>query len=210
MYMGPEMMQYLQQLHEYLHVQSKNMEAMKKLIEKLNRDIDELKERQAPPPVIKNEYKFDLLKVERLEGTLNIGLNPKGADGGMGEYAINPSTQDTPAPDRSDSPAFARVQKEIHDYLSHDAYGVLERIEEEAGYPLDDTYRTFIMDDIKKQIDSRIRYYLNQAQAEGWEPEQMDALCERTIQKVKRDIERTCETFVKNLPRGVNDTGHDL
>lgn len=209
MYMGPELMQYFQQLHEYLHVQSKNMEAMKKLIEKLNTDMAELKEKQTPPPVIKNEYKFDLLKVERLEGTLNIGLNPNGADGGMGEYSINQSTAHRPAQD-GDSPAFARIQREIYDYLNHDAYGVLERIEQDVGYPLDHSYRAFIVDDIKKQIDPRIRYYLEQAQAEGWEPEQMDALCDRTIQKVKRDIERTCETFVRNLPRGGNENGHDL
>ncbi|MDF2680002.1 MAG: spore gernimation protein [Brevibacillus sp.] len=205
MYMGPEMMQYFQQLHEYLQVQNKHMEAMKKLIEKLNQDIDEMKEKQVPP-VIKNEYKFDLLKVERLEGTLNIGLNPKGVDAGMGEYSINQTTEDKPPPRRTDSPAFGRVQKDIYDYLNHDAYQVLERIEEEAGYPLDDTYRAFIMDDIKKQIDSRIRHYLNQTETEDWEPEQIDALCQRTIQKVKRDIERTCETFVKNLPRGVDET----
>lgn len=209
MYMGPELMQYFQQLHEYLHAQNKNMEAMKKLIEKLNKDIDELKEKQVQP-VIKNEYKFDLLKVERLEGTLNIGLNPKGADAGMGEYSINQSTDDKPPPDRSDSPAFGRVQREIYDYLNHDAYGALERIEEEVGYPLDDNYRTFIMDDIKKQIDPRIHYYLKQAESEGWEPEHIDALCQVTIQKVKRDIDRTCETFVRNLPRGVNENGHDL
>ncbi|MFD2371099.1 spore germination protein GerPC [Brevibacillus sp. GCM10020057] len=209
MYMGPEMMQYFQQLHKYLHAQSKNMETLKKLIEKLNNDMAELKEKQAPPPVIKNEYKFDLLKVERLEGTLNIGLNPNGTDGSVGEYSINQASGQRPAQD-SDSPAFARVQKEIYDYLNHDAYSMLERIEQEFGHALDDNYRTFIVDDIKKQIDSRIRYYLNQAQAEGWEPEQIDALCDRTIQKVKRDIERTCETFVRNLPRGGIENGHDL
>ena len=209
MYMGPQMMQYFTQLHEYLHAQSRNMEEMRKLIEKLNQDIDELKEKQVPP-VIKNEYKFDLLKVERLEGTLNIGLNPNGADAGMGEYSINQTTESEPPADQADSPAFGRVQKEIYDYLDHEAYRALERIEEEAGYPLDEHYRAFIIDDIKKQIDARIRYYLTQSDTRHWEPEQINALCQKTIQKVKRDIERTCETFVKNLPRGVSGTGHDL
>ncbi|WP_238933379.1 hypothetical protein [Brevibacillus choshinensis] len=50
MYMGPEMMQYFQQLHEYLHMQNKNMEAMRQLIEKLNKDIDELKDKHVPRP----------------------------------------------------------------------------------------------------------------------------------------------------------------
>lgn len=206
MYMSPEMMQYLHQLHEYLHVQNQHMEAMRTLIEKLKQDVDELKEKQAPPPVIKHEYKFDLLKVERLEGTLNIGLNPNGAEGGMGEVSVPPRTEGgiQPSSRNGDTPAFSRVQKEIHDFLGHEAYDVLKRIEEAEDYPLDDTYRAFIIDDIKRQIDPRIRHYLNQSQAEDWEPEQLDALCHNTVEKVKRDIERTCETFVKNLPRGVD------
>ncbi|MGG1661655.1 spore germination protein GerPC [Brevibacillus sp. NRS-1366] len=204
MYMSPEMMQYFQQLHDYMHVQNKKIESMKQMIEQLQQDVNELKEKQVPS-VIKNEYKFDLLKVERLEGTLNIGLNPKGSDSSIGDFAIN-QQMDVPADPKRTSPAFERVQKEINDYLDRDAYGVLERIEEECGYPLDDAYRGFIMDDIKRQIDQRIRHYLGQMDTTGWEPEQIDAWEQKTVQKVKRDIEKTCETFLKNLPRERGDS----
>lgn len=204
MYMGPEMMQYFQQLHDYLKVQNQKIEAMKQMIEQMQEDINELKEKQVPS-VIKNEYKFDLLKVERLEGTLNIGLNPKSTDSAIGDLAIN-QTMDVPTGPKKKSPSFDRVQKEINAYLNHDAYQVLARIEEECGYPLDDAYRGFIMDDIKKQIDQRIRHYLNQMDTTEWEPEQIEAWEQKTIQKVKRDIERTCETFVQNLPRERNDS----
>lgn len=106
---------------------------------------------------------------------------------------------------KKNSPLFDRVQKEIYRYLESDAYHVLERIEEECGYPLNDDYRAFILDDIKKQIDQRIRYYVNQLPADDLEPEQIDALVPKIVQKVKRDIEKTCESFVKNLPREVNE-----
>lgn len=204
MYMGPEMMRYFQQMHDYLQTQNKKMEIMKQMIEQLHQDVNELKEKQVPT-VIKNEYKFDLLKVERLEGTMNIGLNPKNADAGMGEMSINQTT-DSLAVDQRPSASFDRVQKEIYRFLAHDAYQVLQRIEEECGYPLDDPYRSFIVDDIKKQIDQRIHHYLNQMDTSELEPEQLDAWEQKTIQKVKRDIERTCESFVKNLPREVADS----
>ncbi|GED70654.1 germination protein PC [Brevibacillus reuszeri] len=204
MYMSPELMQYFQQLHDYLQVQNKKMESMKQMLEQLQQDVNELKEKQVPS-VIKNEYKFDLLKVERLEGTLNIGLNPKSSDSSIGDFAINQS-MDVPSPPHSASDSFERVQREINRYLDHDAYRVLERIEDECGYPLDDAYRGFIMDDIRKQIDHRIRYYLNQFDTSQWEPEQIEAWEQKTVQKVKRDIERTCETFIQNLPRERNDS----
>ena len=174
MYIGSEVMQYLQQLHDYIQTQNKKIEKMKQMIEELQQDIKDLKEKQVPS-VIKNEYKFDLLKVERLEGTLNIGLNPKGNDSGIGELSIN-QTMNVPSDEQKNSPLFDRVQKEIYRYLESDAYHVLERIEEECGYPLNDDYRAFILDDIKKQIDQRIRYYVNQLPADDLEPEQLDAL----------------------------------
>ncbi|MGZ0049959.1 spore germination protein GerPC [Brevibacillus gelatini] len=202
MYMGPEMMQYLQQLHDYIQTQNKKMEKMKQMIEELQQDVKDLKEKQVPS-VIKNEYKFDLLKVERLEGTLNIGLNPKSNDSGIGEFSINQS-MDVPNGQKN-TPLFERVQKEIYRYLKADAYQVLQRIEEECGFPLNDDYRDFILEDIKKQIDQRIRHYVNQLQTDEWEPEQLDVWAEKIVQKVKRDIEKTCESFIKNLPREVNE-----
>ncbi|KMZ40203.1 spore gernimation protein [Brevibacillus sp. HB1.3] len=203
MYMDPEMMKYLQQLHDYIQLQNNKIENLKQMIEQLQQDVNDLKEKQIPS-VIKNEYKFDLLKVERLEGTLNIGLNPKGNDAGIGDFSINQS-MDIPNPHQSNTPLFARVQKEIYQYLESDAYLVLERIETECNYPLDNNYRAFILDDIKKQIDQRIKYYLSELSTDELEPEQLDVFVQNTVQKVKRDIDKTCETFLKNLPREVNE-----
>ncbi|MFF0825595.1 spore germination protein GerPC [Brevibacillus sp. NPDC003359] len=203
MYMDPEMMQYFQQLHDYIQLQNKEIEKMQQMLEQLQQDVNDLKEKQIPS-VIKNEYKFDLLKVERLEGTLNIGLNPKGNDAGIGDFSINQS-MDIPNPHQSNAPLFDRVQKEIYQYLETDAYRVLEKIETECNYPLDDNYRAFILDDIKKQIDQRIKYYLGELPTDELEPEQLDVFVQKTAQKVKRDINKTCETFVKNLPREVNE-----
>ncbi|MBW5469904.1 spore gernimation protein [Brevibacillus formosus] len=203
MYMGHEMMQYIQQLHDYIQSQNKKIEHMRQMLEQLQQDVNDLKEKQIPS-VIKNEYKFDLLKVERLEGTLNIGLNPKGNDSGIGDFSINQS-MDIPDPTQTSAPLFDRVQYEIYQYLEGDAYLVLEKIETECNYPLDQNYRAFILDDIKKQIDQRIKHYLNQLPADELEPEQLDIFVQTIVQKVKRDIDKTCETFVKNLPREVNE-----
>lgn len=207
MYMGPEMMRYFQQLHDYLQAQNATMEKMQKTIEQMHKDISELKEKQVPS-VTKNEYKFDLLKVEKLEGTLNIGLNPKSSEGSIDEMSVHQSMDVPPASHQAQqtSPSFDRVREQVYRYLDHDARQDLERIEQECGFPLDDAYRSFILTDIKKQINQRILYYLNQMDISRLEPEQLEPWEEKTVQKVKRDIERTCESFIKNLPREVQDS----
>ena len=69
------MYQYLQQLHSIVMKQENKILHLEKAIFQLNKEIQELKQKPAIH-VDKMEYKFDQLKVETLEGTLNIGLNP--------------------------------------------------------------------------------------------------------------------------------------
>lgn len=61
-----------------------------KLEHELKRLKDELAELKNKPPihVDKIEYKFDQLKVESLDGTLNIGLNPTDLNN-IDEFAVN-------------------------------------------------------------------------------------------------------------------------
>lgn len=202
MYIDQDILQYFRQMNDYLHAQNQQMESMKKLIEQLNQEMNEWREKQVPT-VIKNEYKFDLLKVEKLEGTMNIGLNPKGNDAAIGEFSVPSSTVSGPT-ESAGSSAFKRVQNEIYRYMEQDAHQVLKRIEEDYGHSLDPAYRSFILEDIKKQIDQRILHYLGQLDTKELEPEQREAWEQKVIQKVKRDIERTCTTFVTHLPREVD------
>jgi len=209
MYPNQELMQYFQQMSDFLLAQSKKLEYMQHQLDQLHQGMSEWKEKQVPN-VIKNEYHFDLLKVEKLEGTLNIGLNPKGNDSPISDMSIG-SGQEGQAQEESGQPLFERVQKAVYRFLDKDAYKLLQRIEEECGYPLDPAYRKFILEDIKKQIDPRIRYYLGQLDTDELEPEQIDAWVEKVVQKVKRDIENTCVSFIQHLPRQMEgDSSHAL
>lgn len=223
MYMGVEMARYFRQLDAYLQAQYQRMEEMSRLMQQLQQDMKELKNKNDPPQVVRNEYKFDLLKVERLEGTLSIGLHPKGTDSSsIDEFAVNQTmsvpqsndhqanstnqsnqTNPTNETTQTDQPKqlFQNVQKQINLYLDYEAYKVLECLEQQYNWPLDNNYRQFIIDDIKKQIEQRIRYYLNQFNTEQLQPEQCDAIEQATIQNVIKDIDNTCEKFIQNLPK---------
>ncbi|MFH5185103.1 spore germination protein GerPC [Paenibacillus sp. TAB 01] len=73
-------------------------------------------------------------------------------------------------------------------------------MEQQYRYPLDEPYRKFIVEDVKKQIDERIRYYLQK------HPEPMEDKERSIIEEVKQDIEKTFEAFIQNLPRKEYDT----
>jgi spore germination protein PC len=203
MYMTPEMARYFQQLHGYLQSQNKQIEEMNTRIHRLIQDVDYIK-RNIQPPVIKNEYKFDLLKVERLEGTLNIGLNPNGADGSIEEFAVNQSVESRIVKNHPE--LYKQIQQKMNEYFSSDAYRALKQLEKKYRYPLDDSYRKFIVDDVKKQVDKRIQYYLGQVNDDQVDTDQLDKYVQEVFRKVQIDVEKTFEDFIKNIPREEPDS----
>ena len=63
----------------------KHMENQQQLINQLTQKIEQLQMNESPKTVIeKIEYHFDQLKIDTLEGTLQIGLTPNGS--GCGRY----------------------------------------------------------------------------------------------------------------------------
>ena len=108
------------------------------------------------------EYKFDQLKVENLNGTLNIGLNPFSAKGQQIEdfqvdtetLKVNPETDTNPD-------FYQSILQEMHRYLDEEAYNRILHFEQEERTPLDEMYRQMMVDDIKNRwsIDSLITYH---------------------------------------------------
>lgn len=68
---------YFHQLNEYLRWQTERIRNLEGRIELIERELDSLKG-QRGVTIERIEYKFDQLKVETLEGTLNVGLSPTG------------------------------------------------------------------------------------------------------------------------------------
>lgn len=188
---------YINQLTHYLQFQQKKLDEMHQVIKQLQQDVSDLK---TNPQTIKNEYKFDLLKVENLQGTLNIGLTPNGNEASLGELDVNQSMK-VPQGEQPHPELYSGVKSKISHYLNHKAVRDLNDLEEKYNYPLDDQYRSFIIDDVKKQIDQRILYYLHQIRSDQFTPEQQDNLEQLTTQKVIQDIKQTFEAFMKNLPK---------
>ncbi|NNV06161.1 spore germination protein GerPC [Geobacillus sp. C56-T2] len=195
---------YFAQLHRYLVWQTNKMRALERRLRTLEARLQEI-EAQPRTSIERIEYKFDQLKVETLEGTLNIGIAPPGAGGTIEDLAVEPVKTVVPKPE----PVLMRaIQERVAAYLAKEAPETLKQLEQRYGRRLDDPYRQFILQDIGRQTEERIRFYLQEKAASGYiPPADRDEATENEIfQKVKADIEQSLDMFLKHLPSGGEQT----
>ncbi|WP_043933110.1 spore germination protein GerPC [Bacillus sp. EB01] len=170
------------------------------------------------------QYKFDQLKVESLEGTLSIGLNPNdlqgieemaiaegqngfpGQPGSPGDFASpgqqrfegNPGYNPQPIQPIDPTNFMQRsteINDAIHTYLEQELPSRLGHLQEELGLPKSDDYLSFIKSDVKKQLPGRIESHIRRASATGQEVEN-----EMILSALKQEIENGIRTFLANLP----------
>jgi len=189
---------YLKHLERYLLWQTKKMKKLEEKITALEKELVDI--RQRPQTTIERiEYKFDQLKVETLEGTLNVGISPNVGET-IEDFAVNPEKIIVPDPQPV---AFRNIQGKVNDYLANECKDILKHFEERYSRQLDETYRNFVIEDIRRQIDDRIRFYVQQRINSGnvSDSQTPEAMENEIFEKVKKDIEQSIELFIKHLPR---------
>jgi spore germination protein PC len=181
------------------------IQALEKKLADLEKQMDALREQPATK-IDKIEYKFDQLKIETLEGTLNIGLNPldpnqvdnfeisKDASSSQQSY---PLQQGTPQQD-AHLPVFQRTKQLVEAFLIEECPVLIEQLEKRFNNGLDDANRLHIVNDIRKQMDSRIRYYL--AHVKPNYQASLEQHAEQIASHVKRDVTRAIEHFLQHIP----------
>jgi spore germination protein PC len=204
MYYNYDLMGTIQHLYQCLEAQQRKIDYLELKIEELQNGFNTLKQENAGK-VERIEYKFDQLKVERLEGTLNIGITPSGGiePSSIEDFSINRNTIDVSnATTPQQNPVvFENIKRDVHHYLNTGCYDVMTSLERQYNYQLDGPYRDFIVEDVRKQIDSRIHYYLRGVPIVENDENKLRELEEMTTQKVVNDINKTIEQFIQYLPQ---------
>ncbi|MGE7865773.1 spore germination protein GerPC [Bacillus paramycoides] len=198
--MNQDIYTYLHQLQQALQMQQETILNLENQVRLLQEELNELKNRPSSS-IGKVEYKFDQLKVENLNGTLNIGLNPFAKKGQQIEdfevdtetLKVNPETE--PNPD-----FYQGILQEMHRYLDEEAYNRILHFEHEERTPLDEMYRQMMIDDIKKQMEHRLPYYLSQVQSYEGISTDPEYLREVIIQAMKQDIDKAFLSFIQHIP----------
>lgn len=191
--MNQELSQIWQSLQTYLMKQDKKIHHLQQQIRSLEQKITELQNRP-PVHVEKMEYKFDQLKVETLEGTLNIGLNPSDLQN-IEDFSV--PNKKGPVNPKERSILFTEIEKSVHDYLEQNLLTIMQEAGQQLDVEADEIYREFILQDIQKQLPDRIEFYLKQPQRFPESPEQEK---EWVVAQLIKEIQHGVLTFLQNLP----------
>lgn len=196
---------YVQQLAS--HVQMQN-EKIKRLEQGMNQLQKQLKEIEETPKtnIEKIEYKFDQLKIETLEGTLNIGLNPTQPES-IDDFTVSsmiPEGSITPPTQPSSTRTIpTEIAEEIHRHMKEEldehGYTLISDILAERNMQIADPYYEFIMEDIKKQLEQRIAFHLQQVDPQQLEAHR-DEITSQVVSKLHEEVKNGIHAFLTYLP----------
>lgn len=191
---------YIQQLFHILHTQSEQLSRMEQMLKEMRSEIDRLRQ-GSEKTIDRVEYNFDLLKIEKLEGTLNIGLMPKDGQS-LDDITVNGQPPlGLSQSGNSGGELYSNIYQNVSRYLEDTVPEQIERMIPEAHFVLGDEYAAVIIEDVRKQLGERITVYLKQYQTnrETMNPQEVE---QAIVKQVKSEIASAVEQHLLNLQRG--------
>jgi len=205
MYPGFDLYRILQALHENLLSQKERLASLEQSILRLGEAVRALQEKPSTH-VDRIEYRFDQLKVEKLEGTLNIGITPQ-AGGTIEDYAVGSTYAQNVTQPPQETDDFRRIREQVHKYLDREAEPEIAELERRYNKIIGAEYRRMMIEDVRRQVDGRIREYLARGSASKEEGGRNGE--ESIVNKVKEDIRAALRTYIQNMPeQGGPSHGH--
>ncbi|MCF6137374.1 spore germination protein GerPC [Pseudalkalibacillus berkeleyi] len=193
-----ELHQRIMQLEEFIRQLQEKTNSLESMITTLQNEITQLKS----SPNTSIEYKFDQLKIETLEGTLNIGLTPGGngfeniEDLGVngGNFQVN--QQKSPTTPFTDE-MYQWMNQGVDHYLNYDVFKDIQKVEQKSAYTLPESQRKLIIDDIKKQMSQRLPHYMMATKRDKAEKNPNQEV-DRIMTQIKKDILTGIEIYINN------------
>ncbi|GEL78349.1 spore germination protein GerPC [Tenuibacillus multivorans] len=135
------------------------------LINELNQKIDRIMEQQnqaSNSSVERVEYNFEQLKIETLEGTLNIGLTP--------QQDLPFEQMDLPKENTNEptiTPMEQQIFNQLQPYINKDVPQIIDQFAAEQDMNVSQEWKTVLVQDIKKQLPNRIKEHTSKMQQDG-------------------------------------------
>lgn len=204
--MSQEFYQYSEKMRSYLQYLERRIKKLEQTVSALTHDLTLMKEKPSVH-VERIDYSFDQLKIERLEGTLNIGLNPSDLEK-IEELSINPK-----GPANANSPFYPpidpkhimsrtmEIEEAMHQFIQLELPEIITNKQIELGLGEDESYITFIQEDITKQLPTRIQYYLQQLHRS--KDEDPNLFLEKTVDSLKQEMINGVHLFLSNIPENM-------
>lgn len=189
---------YFQQLNAYLQWQMQKLQELESKVGQLQQEIDELK-KQRTVNVEKIEYKFDQLKIEKLDGTLHIGISPE-IGKSIDDFTVNGSDVQTTTIQTDER---SLIRSQIDRFLDEDGRTSIQQLEQNHRIMLGEGYADFMIEDIKRQMDMRIDHYMKSVKDD---PMSGKTKADIIVDKIKTDIKTAIEQHV-GLKKNKGDGG---
>ncbi|MDF2716575.1 MAG: spore germination protein GerPC [Paenibacillus sp.] len=189
---------YFQQLNAYLQWQMQKLQELESKVGQLQQEIDELK-KQRTVNVEKIEYKFDQLKIEKLDGTLHIGISPD-IGKSIDDFTVNGSDVQTTTVQTDER---SLIRSQIDRFLDEDGRTSIQQLEQNHRIMLGEGYADFMIEDIKRQMDMRIDHYMQSVKDD---PMSGKTKADIIVDKIKTDIKTAIEQHM-GLKKNKGDGG---
>ncbi|MBM7653731.1 spore germination protein GerPC [Neobacillus cucumis] len=199
--MYQDLNQYLQWMQMCIQAHEQRIVALEQAIQQLQKQLKQVQEK----PMInvdRIEYKFDQLKVETLEGTLNIGLNPNDLSG-IEDFAVQNQSLNTPISPKEQMQRSMDIEKAIYEYLETDLHQIILDAQNKLFIQPNDSYFAFIKEDIIRQLPNRIDFHLKANIEKNRSEEHNASIDEMVINSIKQEIQNGVWTFLNNLPENM-------
>lgn len=205
-----------------LEVQNKlneHCERLDALEAKVNALCEQVKQLEARPTyhIDGIQYHFDQLKVEKLDGTLNIGMTAPGIGddsipGSIEQMTVSntPAFPTTASPTPPQNGLYNDIYAGMTRYLDMEAQQKLLSYENELQIPLDPYHRQIIINDVRKQVPARIQYYMQKTDR-GSDAQSAaidnNAVTATVLSKTKRDADAALLAYMRELQNNSPSTG---
>ncbi|MGM8214704.1 spore germination protein GerPC [Bacillaceae bacterium W0354] len=197
MYPPNNIWQQLAQLNAKLNEQNELIYELRNMIESLNRQLTEQSIQK--PSAEKIEYNFDQLKIETLEGTLNIGLTPN--------QPLPFEQVDLPK-EQKDISGFSPFEQSVYNqllpYIKDEIPRQINQFSEENNIEIANEWKTILYHDLKKQLPNRIKEHIQQLQTNkrmNINKEQIPML----VEHIKKEINKGLQTYLGRIKENNSD-----
>lgn len=143
----PAWYEYMQQLHQHIMEQDKKIQTLTERLDQM--EFQQPTNQQTT--IEKLEYHFDQLKIDRMDGTLHIGLAPEDFTK-MDNFSL-------PLRNQNQNQNHQQLIHELDNYLTSEGDAMLQQLVHEYHYQLDEPNRRLLLEDIRKQLPGRVTYY---------------------------------------------------
>jgi spore germination protein PC len=176
---------YVQQVFNALKVQAEKIQLLEKQLRDLQSDVDIIKNNKSTNigPI---NYHFEQLKIEKLEGTLNIGITPNEGNN-LDEAIVNGQ----PLGEQASATAALseKIRPQVMSYLQEEVPQHFSQVEKEQNLSIDKQYIQMVTQDLQNQMEGRINEYLTQLPAAQDGPAHGEEIYGTIVEQIKRDID---------------------